>query len=104
MAIGKRTLATYTIMLVVAVCAAVSLIKIQSFTIVLSKQNAALESKIADLKADNDARYKELTSGINLEEIKQKAQKLGMKPVDESQIVYYEIEHKNYMDQYEDVE
>lgn len=104
MAIGKRTLVAYTIMLVVAVCAAVSLIKIQSSTIILSRQNAALESKIADLKADNDARYKELTSGINLDEIKQKAQELGMKPADKSQIVYYEVEHKNYMDQYKDVE
>ena len=37
-------------------------------------------------------------------QIKQKAQELGMKPADESQIVYYEIEHKNYMNQYEDVE
>ena len=45
-----------------------------------------------------------LTSGIDLNEIKQKAQELGMKPADESQIVYYEIEHKNYMNQYEDVE
>lgn len=27
-----------------------------------------------------------------------------MKPADETQIVYYEIEHKNYMNQYEDVE
>lgn len=104
MAIGKRTLAAYTKMLVVAVCAAVSLIKIQSSIIILSRQNAALESKIADLKADNDARYKKLTSGINLDEIKQKAQELGMKPADENQIIYYEIEHKNYMDQYEDVE
>lgn len=104
MAIGKGTLVAYTVALVVAVCAAVSLIKIQSSTIILSKQNAALESKIADLKADNDARYKELTSGINLDEIKQRAQKLGMKPANENQIVYYEIEHKNYMDQYENVE
>lgn len=103
MAIGRRTLASYTITLVVAVCAAVSLIKIQSSTIILSRQNTALESKIADLKADNDARYKELTSGINLDEIKQRAQELGMKPADESQIIYYEVEHKNYMDQYEDV-
>ena len=45
-----------------------------------------------------------LTSGIDFNEIKQKAQELGMKPADESQIVYYEIEHKNYMNQYEDVE
>lgn len=104
MAIGKGTLVAYTVTLIMAVCAAVSLIKIQSSTIILSRQNAALESKIADLKADNDARYKELTSGINLDEIKQRAQELGMKPANENQIVYYEIEHKNYMDQYENVE
>lgn len=104
MAIGKGTLVAYTVTLIVTVCAAVSLIKIQSSTIILSRQNAALESKIADLKADNDARYKELTSGSNLNEIKQKAQELGMKPANENQIVYYEVEHKNYMDQYENVE
>ncbi len=104
MTIGKGTLVAYTVALVVAVCAAVSLIKIQSSAIILSKQNAALESKIADLKADNDARYKELTSGINLDEIKQRAQKLGMKPANENQIVYYEIEHRNNMDQYENAE
>ena len=90
MTIGKGTLVAYTVALVVAVCAAVSLIKIQSSAIILSKQNAALESKIADLKADNDARYKE--------------QKLGMKPANENQIVYYEIEHRNNMDQYENAE
>lgn len=104
MAIGKETLVAYTVTLIMAVCAAVSLIKIQSSTIILSRQNAALESKTADLKADNDARYKELTSGINLDEIKQRVQELGMKPANENQIVYYEIEHKNYMDQYENVE
>lgn len=80
------------------------LIKIQSSAIIFSRQNTALESKIADLKADNDARYKEFTSGINLDEIKQRAQKLGMKPANENQIVYYEIEHKNNMDQYENAE
>lgn len=80
------------------------LIKIQSSAIIFSRQKTALESKIADLKADNDARYKELTSGINLDEIKQRAQKLGMKPANENQIVYYEIEHRNNMDQYENAE
>lgn len=60
--------------------------------------------KNINYKADNDARYKELTSGSNLNEIKQKAQELGMKPANENQIVYYEVEHKNYMDQYENVE
>ena len=91
-------------MLVVMAYAAVNLIKVQSSVIVLDRQNAALESRIADLKADNDIRYKKLISGVNLNEIKQKAQELGMKPADESQIVYYEVEHKNYMDQYKDVE
>lgn len=91
-------------MLIAIACAAISLIRMQSSVIVLGRQNAALESKIADLKTDNNARCKELTSGINLNEIKQRAQKLGMKPANENQIVYYEIEHKNYMDQYKNVE
>lgn len=51
-------------MLIVMAYAAVSLIKVQSSAIVLGRQNAALESKIADFKADNDARYKKLISGV----------------------------------------
>lgn len=104
MAIGKGTLVAYTIMLIAIAFAAISLIKVQSSAIVLGRQNAVLKSKIADLKTDNDVRYKELTSRINLNEIKQRTQELGMKPADENQIVYYKVEHKNYMDQYENVE
>lgn len=63
-AVGKRTLIIYTVMLIVMAYAAVSLIKVQSSAIVLGRQNAALESKIADFKADNDARYKKLISGV----------------------------------------
>ena len=65
---------------------------------------ANLESQLADLRADNDARYKNLTTSTDLEHIKKVAmKKLGMKYPTEKQVVYYTVENSNFMDQYEDI-
>ena len=59
---------------------------------------------LADLRADNDARYKNLTTSTDLEHIKKVAmKKLGMKYPTEKQVVYYTVENSNFMDQYEDI-
>ena len=68
------------------------------------KNVANLESQLADLRADNDARYKNLTTSTDLEHIKKVAiKKLGMKYPTEKQVVYYTVENSNFMDQYEDI-
>ena len=65
---------------------------------------AELESQVATLKADNDARYKELTTSVDLDYIKGVAiNRLGMTYASEDQIEYYTVEEKNYMDQYGDI-
>ena len=84
--------------------AATTLIKMQSSITQRMKNVAALESQIADMKADNDARYKEISTSIDLNHIKEVAMKdLGMKYATKDQIVYYSVEHNNYMDQYSDI-
>lgn len=65
---------------------------------------ASLESQIEDLKADNDANYKRITTSVDLNEIKDIAMnQLGMTYATEEQIVYYSVENSNYMDQYGDI-
>ena len=65
---------------------------------------ANLESKVADLKADNDAKYKKITTSVDLNYIKDYAMnKLGMSYATEEQVVYYSVDKENYMDQYSDI-
>ena len=89
---------------VVVAFAAVSLIQIQSQVTQRMEHIAALESQITDLKADNDARYKEIVTSVDLDYIKDVAiNELGMQYATESQIVYYTVENSNFMDQYSDI-
>lgn len=68
------------------------------------KEVAALESRVADIKADNDVRYKKITTSTDLNVIKDAAiNRLGMKSATQDQIVYYSVDNNNYMDQYNDI-
>lgn len=89
---------------VVVAFAAVSLIQIQSQVTQRMQHIASLESQITDLKADNDARYKEIVTSVDLDYIKDVAiNELGMQYATKDQIVYYSVENDNFMDQYSDI-
>lgn len=89
---------------IVVAAAAVSLIQIQSQVTQRMQRIASLESQITDLKADNDARYKEIITSVDLDHIKNVAiNELGMQYASESQIIYYTVENTNFMDQYSDI-
>lgn len=83
---------------------ALSLIQVQSQVTQRMKNIAKLESQITTLKADNDARYKEIVTSVDLDYIKEVAvNQLGMNYAREDQIIYYSVEKNNYMDQYRDI-
>lgn len=89
---------------IIVAAAAVSLIQIQSQVTQRMHRIASLESQITDLKADNDARYKEIITSVDLDHIKNVAiNELGMQYASESQIIYYTVENTNFMDQYSDI-
>ena len=68
------------------------------------REIASLESRVTDLRADNDAKYKSMTTSIDLESIKEIAiNELGMKYATGDQIVYYSVDKNNFMDQYQDI-
>ena len=84
--------------------AAVALVQIQSQVTQRMEHIAALESQITDLKADNDARYKEIVTSVDLDYIKDVAiNQLGMQYATQEQIIYYSVENNNFMDQYSDI-
>ena len=64
----------------------------------------SLESELNQLKEENDAYYSQVTSSVDLNEIKKKAiGSLGMKLPSEDQIMTYETEGRSYVRQFQDV-
>ena len=60
---------------------------------------------VANLKEDNDAYYSQVTSAVDISEIKKKAiGELGMKYPSEDQIQTYTTEGNSYVRQYQDVD
>lgn len=65
---------------------------------------ASFESELAQLKEDNDAYYSQVTSDVDLKEIKQIAiGRLGMKYPSEDQTMTYQTARSSYVRQYQDV-
>lgn len=79
-------------------------IQLQSDVTGRMRRIAALESQVADLKADNDAALKRISTSIDLDYVKGVAiNQLGMVYPEADQIVYYTIEDDDYMNQYSEI-
>ena len=88
----------------------VSLIQIRSNVTqqmkeVAAKPDALKRDNLTNYReGDNDARYKQITTSVDLNAIKDAAiNRLGMKYASQDQIVYYSVDKNNYMDQYSDI-
>lgn len=92
-----------------AVCIAVigmcvMYLKLQTTITTQTKQIAAREKELSELRADNDAYYNETMASIDLEAIKDVAlNRLGMHYADETQIIYFDTSGSSYVRQYQDV-
>ncbi len=101
---SKSYVAFLTLCVGVVAFAAVALVQTQSQVTQRMEHIAALESQITDLKADNDARYKEIVTSVDLDHIKDVAMnELGMQYATQDQIIYYSVANDNFMDQYSDI-
>ena len=101
---SRSYVAFLTLCVGVVAFAAVAMVQMQSQVTQRMEHIAALESQITDLKADNDARYKEIVTSVDLDYIKDVAMnQLGMQYATEDQIIYYSVENNNFMDQYSDI-
>ena len=98
----------YVIFLTIAMVAMVSVcavyLKLQSDISNRMKTVATLETQVTDLKTQNDGNLKRINTSIDLESIKNTAiNELGMVYPSKDQIVYFNIETSDYMNQYEDI-
>ena len=101
---GRGYVAFLTLCVGVVAFAAVAMVQMQSQVTQRMEHIAALESQITNLKADNDARYKEIVTSVDLDYIKDVAiNQLGMQYATEEQIIYFSVENNNFMDQYSDI-
>ena len=65
---------------------------------------ALAKGDLGKLFPDNDARYKEIVTSVDLDYIKDVAMnQLGMQYATEEQVIYYSVENNNFMDQYSDI-
>lgn len=104
LAMNKGFVLFLTLCVALSAAAAVILIRTQSSVSTHLRNISTIESRITDLKADNDAKYKALMTSVDLNEIKNKAMnELGMTYPREDQVIYYTIENENFMDQYSDI-
>ena len=64
------------------------------------KHISQMESRLNELKLENDENYSRITSSINLEEVKRVAiQELGMRYAEEGQIITFDGEGSDYVRQ-----
>lgn len=103
--IMNRGYVVFLTMAVIVTCMTAGFyIKLQSDITIHLGNIAALETSVNNLKADNDAASKRLATSVRMEDVKKQAiDVLGMGYPSEDQIVYYEIDHADFMSQYGEI-
>lgn len=88
--------------LVLIIC--VNYVKLQSRMTGYSKNIASLQGELADMREENHTKYNAIMDSVNLDEIREKAQKdLGMVYASPEQVVEYPRPSADYVKQYEDI-
>lgn len=104
LSISKGYVVFLTLCVLLTAAAAVILIRTQSSVSTHLRNIAAIESKVTDMKSDNDAKYKSLITSVDLNAIKEKAiNELGMTYPTADQVIYYSVDNDNFMDQYSNI-
>ena len=69
-----------------------------------TEEIASMQNALSQLKADNDAYYKETMASLSMDDVKDTAlKKLNMHYATESQIRYYSAEDESYVRQYQNL-
>lgn len=79
------------------------LIHLQTDITIHQKNIASLESQISELQISNDIRYKQIATSVDLDKVRAKAVKLGMRYPTFRQVVYYTVDNTDYMTQYSNI-
>lgn len=101
---GRGYIVFLTFVCALATGACVHYIKLTAEFTAQRSAKAQLELELNELKADNDAYYSDVVSGMDLDKIRDRAiDELGMEYVTEDQIKYYVPGNNSYVRQYQDI-
>ncbi len=79
-------------------------LRVQSETVVITKEIRQLEDELGSLQDRNEAAYNEVLDAVNLDEIYRVAvQELGMVYPDKNKTIYYQADDKGYVRQFGDI-
>ena len=99
---GYLLFLTLAVVMTVGICALY--VHLQSGINSKMKHIASLESEIMELRMDNDAAMKRVETSVNLDDIREQAMNvLGMVYPSQDQIIYFEVNIDDYMNQYQDI-
>ena len=88
---------------VIALVVCINYVQLQARITSSSKNITAMQAELASLREENTTRYNAVMDTVNLEEIRKKADKLGMVYATSDQIVGYESPSADYVKQYEKI-
>lgn len=89
---------------ILALVICVNYVQIQSRLTSHSKNITALQEELANMKEENSTKYNAVMDSVNLEEVREKAQKdLGMVYATPEQVVEYQKPSTDYVKQYENI-
>lgn len=99
---GYLLFLTAAVVLTLGICA--RFIQLQTEINTRMRNVATKESQVLDLKTDNDATLNRIETSINMDEMRNTAiNELGMVYPGQDQIVYFQVEPNDYMNQYQDI-
>lgn len=88
---------------ILALVVCVNYVKLQSSITSRSKSITAMQEELADMKEENNTKYNAVMDSVNLNEIRDRAQGLGMVYASQNQIIEYENPAADYVKQYENI-
>ena len=92
-----------TVAAVIALVVCINYVQLQAQITSSSKNITAMQEELAELREENNTRYNAVMDTVNLEEVRKKADKLGMVYATAEQIVEYESPSSDSVNQYESI-
>ncbi len=93
-----------TVAAVVSVMVCINYLKLQSQNTTYQKSATALETKLSELKLENDSAYNRIVSSVDLEWVKDVAMnEMGMVYASDRQIRTYDSAQSDYVKQYQEI-
>ena len=92
-----------TVAAVIALVVCINYVQLQAQITSRSKNITMMQEELAELREENNTRYNAVMDTVNLEEVRKKADKLGMVYATADQIVEYESPSSDSVNQYESI-